>query len=79
MEGAHSRYPLTTPLRVAVPLPVHGEDWSAHRFPLCRAAEAPLRALITLLLFVPLRLVLVHLNFQKWFWHPVLAEAGLGP
>ena len=34
-------------------------------------------ALLTLLVFVPLRLVLVHLRFQKWFWHPVLAEAAL--
>ena len=34
-------------------------------------------ALIAVLLFLPVRLVLVRLNFQKWFWHPILAEAAL--
>ena len=34
-------------------------------------------ALLTLLVFLPVRLILVHLQFQKWFWHPVLAEAAL--
>ena len=34
-------------------------------------------ALLALLVFLPLRFVLVHLQFQKWFWHPVLAEAAL--
>ena len=34
-------------------------------------------ALLTLLVFLPVRLILVHLRFQKWFWHPVLAEAAL--
>ena len=34
-------------------------------------------ALLALLVFLPVRLVLVHLQFQKWFWHPVLAEAAV--
>ena len=34
-------------------------------------------ALIAGLLFVPVRLVLIHLEFQKWFWHPLLAEAAV--
>ncbi len=34
-------------------------------------------ALLALLVFLPLRFVLVRLQFQKWFWHPVLAEAAL--
>lgn len=34
-------------------------------------------ALIALVLFLPIRLVLVHLRFAKWFWHPVLAEAAV--
>ena len=34
-------------------------------------------ALITGVLFVPVRLILVHLSFQKWFWHPLLAEAAI--
>ena len=29
------------------------------------------------LLFIPVRLVLVHLHFQKWFWHPLLAEVAV--
>ena len=34
-------------------------------------------ALIAGLVFVPVRLVLVVLDFQKWFWHPLLAEAAI--
>ena len=34
-------------------------------------------ALIAGLVFLPVRLMLVHLNFQKWFWHPLLAEASI--
>jgi protein AaeX len=34
-------------------------------------------ALLAGLLFIPLRLVLVHLDVHKWFWHPMLAESAL--
>ena len=34
-------------------------------------------ALIAALLFLPIRLVLVYLHFEKWFWHPLLAEAAV--
>ena len=34
-------------------------------------------ALLAALVFVPVRLILVALNFQKWFWHPLLAEAAI--
>ncbi len=34
-------------------------------------------ALIAGLVFVPVRLILVALHFQKWFWHPLLAEAAI--
>ena len=34
-------------------------------------------ALLAALVFVPVRLVLVVLDFQKWFWHPLLAEAAV--
>ena len=34
-------------------------------------------ALIAAVLFLPVRLVLVTLRFDKWFWHPVLAEASI--
>ncbi len=34
-------------------------------------------ALIAGLVFLPVRLILVRLNFQKWFWHPLLAEASV--
>ena len=34
-------------------------------------------ALLALLVFLPVRFVLVHLQFQKWFWHPVLAGAAV--
>lgn len=29
------------------------------------------------LIFLPVRYLLVALEFQKWFWHPVLAEASI--
>ncbi len=34
-------------------------------------------ALLAALALVPLHLVLVRLRFERWFWHPVLAEASL--
>ena len=34
-------------------------------------------ALIEALVFVPARLILVVLKFEKWFWHPLLAEAAI--
>jgi protein AaeX len=34
-------------------------------------------ALVALILFVPLRLVLLALSFHRWVWHPLLAEACL--
>lgn len=34
-------------------------------------------ALITLLVFVPLRMGLTRIGFQRYAWHPLLAEAGL--
>ena len=34
-------------------------------------------ALIAGLVFIPVRLILVHLDFHKWFWHPLLAEASV--
>jgi hypothetical protein len=34
-------------------------------------------ALIAMVLFVPIRLVLARVGFQRWVWHPLLAEAGL--
>ncbi len=34
-------------------------------------------ALLAALVFVPVRLILVALKFQKWFWHPLLAEAAI--
>lgn len=34
-------------------------------------------ALLAGMLFMPVRLVLVHLEFHKWFWHPLLAEASV--
>jgi len=34
-------------------------------------------ALIALLLFMPIRIVLVRVGFHRWVWHPLLAEAGL--
>lgn len=34
-------------------------------------------ALIGAVLFVPIRLILVLLDFHKWFWHPLLAEASV--
>ena len=34
-------------------------------------------ALLAAVLFLPLRLILVHVGFHKWVWHPLLAEAAL--
>jgi predicted DNA repair protein MutK len=34
-------------------------------------------ALIAALIFIPIRFVLVVSRLQKWFWHPLLAEAGI--
>ena len=34
-------------------------------------------ALISLAVFLPLRWVLVRLRFDRWFWHPLLAEAAI--
>ena len=34
-------------------------------------------ALLAGLLFLPIRLVLVRLRFDRWFWHPPLAEAAI--
>jgi protein AaeX len=34
-------------------------------------------ALIAALIFVPVRFVLVGTRLQRWFWHPLLAEAAI--
>jgi hypothetical protein len=34
-------------------------------------------ALVTLVIFLPIRLALARVGFQRWVWHPLLAEAGL--
>lgn len=34
-------------------------------------------ALIAAVIFLPLRLLLVHLRFEHWCWHPLLAEAAI--
>lgn len=34
-------------------------------------------ALLAALLFIPVRFILVHLSFHKWFWHVLLAEASI--
>jgi len=34
-------------------------------------------ALIAALIFIPIRFVLVFTRLQKWFWHPLLAEASI--
>ncbi len=34
-------------------------------------------ALIAALVFVPVRLILVALNLQTWFWHPLLAQTAI--
>lgn len=34
-------------------------------------------ALLAGFVFLPVRAVLVHLRFEKWFWHPLLAEAAI--
>lgn len=33
--------------------------------------------IIAALLFIPIRYLLLAVNFNKWFWHPLLAEAAL--
>jgi protein AaeX len=34
-------------------------------------------ALIAAAIFIPIRFVLVVSGLQKWFWHPLLAEAAI--
>ena len=34
-------------------------------------------ALIAALIFIPIRFVLVITRFQRWFWHPLLAEVSI--
>ena len=34
-------------------------------------------ALIAGVLFIPIRLMLVHLHLDRWFWHPALAEGAI--
>jgi hypothetical protein len=34
-------------------------------------------ALIAALIFIPIRFVLVITRLQRWFWHPLLAEAAI--
>jgi hypothetical protein len=34
-------------------------------------------ALIAALIFIPIRFILVITRLQKWFWHPLLAEAAI--
>jgi hypothetical protein len=34
-------------------------------------------ALIGAVIFIPIRFVLVASRLQKWFWHPLLAEAAI--
>jgi hypothetical protein len=34
-------------------------------------------AMMAGLVFVPIRMILVHLDFHRWFWHPLLAEASI--
>jgi hypothetical protein len=34
-------------------------------------------ALIAAVIFIPVRFVLVVTRLQKWFWHPLLAEAAV--
>lgn len=34
-------------------------------------------ALIAGIVFIPVRLVLIRLRFDIWFWHPQLAEAAI--
>jgi hypothetical protein len=34
-------------------------------------------ALIAALIFIPVRLILVVTRLQRWFWHPLLAEAAI--
>jgi protein AaeX len=34
-------------------------------------------ALIAAVIFIPMRFALVVTRLQKWFWHPLLAEAAI--
>jgi hypothetical protein len=34
-------------------------------------------ALIAALILIPIRFVLVITRLQRWFWHPILAEASI--
>jgi protein AaeX len=34
-------------------------------------------ALIAAVIFIPVRFALVVTRLQKWFWHPLLAEAAI--
>jgi protein AaeX len=34
-------------------------------------------ALIAAVIFIPIRVALVVTRLQKWFWHPLLAEAAI--
>jgi protein AaeX len=34
-------------------------------------------ALIAAVVFIPMRFALVVTRLQKWFWHPLLAEAAI--
>ena len=34
-------------------------------------------ALIAALIFIPVRYALVVTRLQRWFWHPLLAEAAI--
>jgi Protein of unknown function (DUF1656) len=34
-------------------------------------------ALLAAVIFIPIRFALVVTRLQKWFWHPLLAEAAI--
>jgi hypothetical protein len=34
-------------------------------------------ALIAAVIFIPVRFILVVTRLQRWFWHPLLAEAAI--
>ena len=34
-------------------------------------------ALLALMIFLPLRFILIASGIHKWFWHPLLAEASI--
>jgi hypothetical protein len=34
-------------------------------------------ALLATVIFIPIRFALVVTRLQKWFWHPLLAEAAI--